>query len=383
MELNKANEFSIGSILRVGGLAKYSYTDIDELIERHVKQLARKVEQMLAHEKYRGTQDQLSTSFSRRGVSSCRRRHRPSDFLSSFLHADLYLQNFTMANPGQSAYGFGLDRDTKNNAGQFVVSFRTHQSAEIQSWVSYLIFRAVISQVLSHRTFDQPVKIVPDAFSLLGEEHGDVLALVRYIVPSTTSCVSQPDLLSSFVVQRFQDGLHQSRRQLCAHLRPHSAPPRCRPNTKSLRSHSQPVRYSSCSRGLRRDTTRSTRDAEPLPVRSLSSAPPVVLSPNLADISFPVLWRAHITLLALLLRPATVPARRLNTLRKPVSTRLPKQGSTCHPSVNTLLRRDRSTPSREALILRRAIRDSSSGRGSNRHRPGRAVGIDDPLEVAA
>ena len=37
-----------------------------------------------------------------------------------------------MANPGKSAYGFGLDKD---KPGQFVVSFRVNQHTEIQSWV--------------------------------------------------------------------------------------------------------------------------------------------------------------------------------------------------------------------------------------------------------
>lgn len=37
-----------------------------------------------------------------------------------------------MANPTASAYGFGLD---KSKPGQFVVSFRSSQKHEVQSWV--------------------------------------------------------------------------------------------------------------------------------------------------------------------------------------------------------------------------------------------------------
>ncbi|KAL8281073.1 hypothetical protein RQP46_006431 [Phenoliferia psychrophenolica] len=124
LELNKTNEFSLGSPLQIGN-KKYQYIDLDELIVMHVKQMARKVEEMMAHEKYKGTQAQL----------------------------DLYLQNTTMAVPDKSAYGFGLD---KANPGQFVVSFRVNQHSQIHSW---------------------PIKVVPGAFSLLGEDHGDVMAL--------------------------------------------------------------------------------------------------------------------------------------------------------------------------------------------------------------
>jgi len=54
LEMNKANEFSVGKILRVGG--KYQYSDLDELIVSHVKAMARKVDEMTTHEKFqRGT----------------------------------------------------------------------------------------------------------------------------------------------------------------------------------------------------------------------------------------------------------------------------------------------------------------------------------------
>lgn len=56
--MNKQSEQSIGTPLRIG---KYSYVDLDELIFSHVKQMARKVEEMLAHDKCKGTQEQLRT----------------------------------------------------------------------------------------------------------------------------------------------------------------------------------------------------------------------------------------------------------------------------------------------------------------------------------
>ena len=50
LELQKENEFSVGKQLRIGG--KYTYTDLDELIVDHVKAMARKVDEMMQHDKY-------------------------------------------------------------------------------------------------------------------------------------------------------------------------------------------------------------------------------------------------------------------------------------------------------------------------------------------
>ncbi|KAI5481871.1 transcription elongation factor SPT6 [Pseudohyphozyma bogoriensis] len=122
-EMNKVDQHSLGSPLKIGN--KYSYTDLDELVFSHVKQMAKKVEELLQHDKCKGTQEALN----------------------------LYLQNYTMANPGASAYGFGLN---KKKPGQFVVSFRTDQHSEINSW---------------------DVNVLPGAYSLLGEDHGDVTTL--------------------------------------------------------------------------------------------------------------------------------------------------------------------------------------------------------------
>lgn len=50
LELEKANEFAVGKKLLIGG--KYNYTDLDELIVDHVKAMARKVDEMMQHEKF-------------------------------------------------------------------------------------------------------------------------------------------------------------------------------------------------------------------------------------------------------------------------------------------------------------------------------------------
>jgi transcription elongation factor SPT6 len=50
LELDKENEFSVGRVLKVGG--RYSYSDLDELIVNHVKAMAKKVDEMVHHEKF-------------------------------------------------------------------------------------------------------------------------------------------------------------------------------------------------------------------------------------------------------------------------------------------------------------------------------------------
>ena len=51
LELNKDNEFSVGKVLKIGG--HYTYSDLDELIVNHVKAMARKVDELMLHEKYK------------------------------------------------------------------------------------------------------------------------------------------------------------------------------------------------------------------------------------------------------------------------------------------------------------------------------------------
>ena len=50
LELDKENEFSVGRTLRIGG--RFSYSDLDELIVNHVKAMARKVDELMLHDKY-------------------------------------------------------------------------------------------------------------------------------------------------------------------------------------------------------------------------------------------------------------------------------------------------------------------------------------------
>jgi transcription elongation factor SPT6 len=56
LELDKENEFSVGRTLKVGG--RFTYSDLDDLIFNHVKAMAKKVDEMMLHEKYQeGSKD--------------------------------------------------------------------------------------------------------------------------------------------------------------------------------------------------------------------------------------------------------------------------------------------------------------------------------------
>ena len=59
-ELDKATEFSLGSVLRVS--EKYKYSDLDELIVSHVKQMSLKINEMMSNDKFKGTPADLSQS---------------------------------------------------------------------------------------------------------------------------------------------------------------------------------------------------------------------------------------------------------------------------------------------------------------------------------
>jgi transcription elongation factor SPT6 len=57
LELDKPNEYSLGRNLRIQG--KYTYSDLDELIVSHVRSMARKVDEMMHSDKYKGTEADL------------------------------------------------------------------------------------------------------------------------------------------------------------------------------------------------------------------------------------------------------------------------------------------------------------------------------------
>ncbi|OAV88590.1 hypothetical protein PTTG_01510 [Puccinia triticina 1-1 BBBD Race 1] len=123
LELDKPNEFSLGRILKIGG--RYSYSDLDELIVSHVRAMARKVEEMIQHEKYKGSSDDMSN----------------------------FLKTYLMANPDRSTYAFCIDKEV---AGNFLIGFKANKNSPMQTW---------------------NVKVSPGAYELHGTQAGDMLSL--------------------------------------------------------------------------------------------------------------------------------------------------------------------------------------------------------------
>jgi transcription elongation factor SPT6 len=142
LELQKDNEFSVGKLLRIGG--KYNYSDLDELIVDHVKAMARKVDEMMQHDKYqKGSKADTGRSSS------------IVAFTKSYLQflAENWLTTYTMANPKRSVYAFCLD---PKHPGYFYLCFKAGKDARVNAW---------------------PVRIVPNAFELMKSPYPDMRAL--------------------------------------------------------------------------------------------------------------------------------------------------------------------------------------------------------------
>jgi transcription elongation factor SPT6 len=69
LELDKTNQLSGGTTLKIGG--RYNYSDLDELIVNHVKAMAKKVDEMMLHEKYQN----LSKADTGKRACSCQSRN--------------------------------------------------------------------------------------------------------------------------------------------------------------------------------------------------------------------------------------------------------------------------------------------------------------------
>ncbi|KAL9110100.1 MAG: hypothetical protein Q9227_005293 [Pyrenula ochraceoflavens] len=113
LELDKENEFALGKTLKIGG--RYTYSDLDELIVLHVSAMAKKVDEMTGHEKYRNDS-----------------KDRTEEWLTTY----------TKANPKRSNYAFCLSRE---HPGYFHLCFKAGENAKCISW---------------------PVKIIPPGFEL-------------------------------------------------------------------------------------------------------------------------------------------------------------------------------------------------------------------------
>lgn len=124
LELQKENEFTVGKQLRIAG--KYNYSDLDELIVDHVKAMAKKVDELMQHEKYQ------------KGSRS---------------ETERWLTTYTEANPKRSVYAFCID---SRHPGYFCLSFKAGQNAKVVTW---------------------PVKVIPNAYELLKNPYPDMRAL--------------------------------------------------------------------------------------------------------------------------------------------------------------------------------------------------------------
>ena len=61
LEMDKENEFALGKTLKIAG--RYTYSDLDELIVLHVKAMAKKVDELIGHEKFqRGSKADIGKS---------------------------------------------------------------------------------------------------------------------------------------------------------------------------------------------------------------------------------------------------------------------------------------------------------------------------------
>ncbi|KAF7323037.1 Transcription elongation factor Spt6 [Mycena chlorophos] len=95
-----------------------TYSDLDELIVNHVQAMARKVEELMQHDRYKaGTEEDLH----------------------------IFLKNSLAANPGKSMYGFTLNR---KRPGHFSLCFLANKNSHVQTWpvrvtpMSYMLFDA-------------------------------------------------------------------------------------------------------------------------------------------------------------------------------------------------------------------------------------------------
>lgn len=125
LEMDKPNDFSIGNILQVGTT---KYSDLDELVVMHVQSMARKVDQMVNHEKFL-------------------KMTRPE--------VEDWLRTYTKSNPRRSVYAFCYDH---KRPGYFSLMYQTGASTPVQTLA---------------------VKVVPGGYTLLNHSYPGVNELVN------------------------------------------------------------------------------------------------------------------------------------------------------------------------------------------------------------
>ena len=117
---------TVGSKLIVDN--SHTYSDLDDLIVNHVQAMARKVEELMAHEKFKhGPEDEL-----REWIFHLFPRQ------TLMVQVDLFLKNFVAANPSKSAYGFTLNR---KRPGHFNLCFLANKNSTVQTWVCLIVMQ--------------------------------------------------------------------------------------------------------------------------------------------------------------------------------------------------------------------------------------------------
>ncbi|KAF8319346.1 hypothetical protein DL93DRAFT_2178674 [Clavulina sp. PMI_390] len=102
VESGMETAFSAGPQYTIDG--RYTYSDLDDLLVNHVKAMSRKVDDLMASEKYKGGTPQELTN---------------------------WLTNFVKMNPNRSSYAFGLNRQ---KPGYFNLSFLANIDSPVQTW---------------------------------------------------------------------------------------------------------------------------------------------------------------------------------------------------------------------------------------------------------
>ncbi|KAK7964989.1 transcription factor atf1 [Apiospora saccharicola] len=117
LELQKENDFTLGKKLLIGSK---TYTDLDELIQEHVRAMARMVDQMMNHDKFKK---------------------------GSLSELEKWLTAYSDANPTRSIYAFCID---PKHPGYFHLCFKANKAAKIGNWM---------------------VRIIPNGFEFLKEKY--------------------------------------------------------------------------------------------------------------------------------------------------------------------------------------------------------------------
>ncbi len=156
LELNKSGPYATGTTLSIGG-GRFTYSDLDEMIVNHVKAMARKVDEIMLHEKYQNTSKAETGKLNPNTIYPnsppvSHLSHIPTSLLT-YLFPERWLTTYTEANPKRSVYAFCIN---PKHPGYFFLCFKAGQHAPVQNW---------------------PVKVVPNAFELQKNPYQDMRAL--------------------------------------------------------------------------------------------------------------------------------------------------------------------------------------------------------------